>query len=124
MAQQENKDLVRRYFDERWNKKNYEVVDELSPGDDAEGHKAWLRRFHDALADIQVSIGDMVAEGDLVAIQWSLTGVLRQDVAGVGSTGDLVSFPGLAMLRVRDGKIVDDVAYSDALGTAMVETMG
>jgi predicted ester cyclase len=119
MAGQENKDLVRRYFDERWNKKNYAVVDELLPAADAEEHKAFLRQSHDTISEMQLSIGDMVAEGELVALHWSISGVLSKPVAEVGSTGDQVSSSGLAMLRVQDGQIVEDRAYSDEVGTAL-----
>jgi predicted ester cyclase len=119
MADQENKDLVRRYFDERWNKKNYAVVDELLPAADAEEAKAFLRQSHDTISEIQLSIGDMVAEGELVAIHCSISAVLRKPVAGVGATGDQVSSSGIAMLRVRNGQIVEDRAYMDEVGAAL-----
>jgi predicted ester cyclase len=119
MPEQENKDLVRRYFEERWNKKNYAIVDELLPAADAEEHKAFLRRAHDTVSEMQLSIGDMVAEGELVALHWSVSGVLSRAVAGVGSAGDSITYAGLAMLRVQDGKIVDDQAYTDEVGTPL-----
>jgi predicted ester cyclase len=119
MSERENKDLVRRYFDERWNKQNYAVVDELLPAAAAEEQKASMSRIHATVSEMQLSIGDTVAEGELVALHWSVRCVLSQAVTGVGSTGDQISYSGLAMLRVKDGKIVDDQAYSDEVGTPL-----
>jgi hypothetical protein len=36
--------MVHRFFDERWNKQNYAVVDELLTADQVEEHKAWMGR--------------------------------------------------------------------------------
>jgi predicted ester cyclase len=98
MSVQENKELVHRFFDERWNNKNYAVVDELLTGDQVEGHKAWMSRVHATVREMRFSIDDMVAEGDLVALHWSADGVLGHAVAGVGSTDDRVHWAGLALV--------------------------
>ena len=40
MSTEENKELVRRFFDERWNHGNFDVYDEmLAPGLDIKGAK-------------------------------------------------------------------------------------
>jgi len=110
---QENKDLVWRYFDERWNKRNYDIVDELDGRGDPEGHKAWLRSVHANFSAYEETIDDMIAEGDRVALHFTSSGVLTGPYEGVGSAGDRVSFAGLALLRIANGHVVEDVAYWD-----------
>jgi hypothetical protein len=53
MSEIENKELARRWQDEQWNKKNYDIVDELlSPSLGIEEHKSWMRAMRAAM-DIQ-----------------------------------------------------------------------
>jgi hypothetical protein len=63
-----NKTLVRRYFDERWNARNYDIVDELTAVGDAGEHKTWVRSMHAAFSEYQLSFGEPVAEGDRVVL--------------------------------------------------------
>jgi len=121
LSEQENKDLVRRYFDERWNQQNFDVVDELLPEGEAADHKAWMRSVLASFRQIEFTIGDVIAEGDRVALSWSSEGVLQDSFSGHGSPGDHVSFEGLAMLRIEDGKIVEDLAYTEGFGSALLD---
>ena len=120
MSEQENKELVRRYFDERWNQQSYDVVDELLPESEAEDHKAWMRSVLGSFREIAFTIGDVIAEGDCVALSWRGEGVLEDSFSGHGSPGDHVSFEGLAMVRIEDGKIVEDLAYTEGFGSALL----
>ncbi len=120
MSQEEtNKELVRRYFNERWNTRNYSVVDELN-GTGATAvkeHKAMLAEVNGLLSESHLTVGDMIAEDERVALHWTLDAVLREGYSGAaGSPGDHVTYSGIAMLRIADGKIMDDIAYSDGFG--------
>jgi predicted ester cyclase len=115
-----NKTLVRRYFDERWNARNYDIVDELTAVGDAEEHKAWVRSVHAVFSEYQLSLGEPVAEGDRVVLPWTATGVLQSPYEGVGSPGEQVEFSGLAMVRIADGKIVEDAAYTEGFGSVIL----
>lgn len=119
MSEEENKALVLRYFDERWNKKNYAVVDELSPDDDAEDHKSWLAAAHTAIGNLQFSVDRVVAEDDHVVLLWTMTGVHQGEFGGISPTGRMLKFRGLAMLRVADGQIADDFAFTEGFGSVL-----
>jgi predicted ester cyclase len=119
MSEEENKSLVLRYFDERWNKRNFAIVDELAP-EDAEGHKAWLAQVHAAIGNLQFSVDRVVAEDDQVVLLWTVTGVHQGEYEGIPPTGRNITYRGLAMLRVEDGQIVDDVAFSEDFGTVIL----
>jgi predicted ester cyclase len=120
MSAQENKELVRRFCDERWNKQNYAVVDELLTADQVEEHKAWMSRVHAVYREMRFSIDDIIAEADLVALHFSVDGVLAHALAGVGGADDRVHWAGLALVRVLDGKVVEDRAFFDEVGTLLL----
>lgn len=123
MSQEEtNKELVRRYFNERWNTRNYGVVDELNgTGDKAvEEHKAFLAEVNGLLSESHLTVGDVIAEDDRVALHWTFDAVLREGYSGAaGSPGEHVTYSGIAMLRIANGKIMDDIAYSDGFDKLM-----
>ena len=116
MSTQSNKDLVRRFFDERWNHGNLDVYDEmLAPNSNIKNHKEWVRSMYAIFGNIELAILDLVAEDEQVAVHWRFAGVHQGDYLGVAATGKQVTYQGIALLRVVDGKIVDDVAYWDNL---------
>jgi predicted ester cyclase len=88
-----NKELVRRYFDERWNGKNSAVIDELlSPSLGIEEAKAYVDSVHAAIGGIQMTMEDLIAENDQVVVPWSITGVHQGEYLGVVPTGQRVTF--------------------------------
>src|SRR5215216_3397671 len=116
MSTEQNKELVRRFFDERWNHGNLDVYDEmLAPGLDIEGEKDWARSVHATFGNTRFTIFDIIAEGDQVAVHWRVDAIHQGDYLGVAATGKPVTYPGIAWLRIADGKIVEDTAYWDKL---------
>jgi predicted ester cyclase len=85
-AEEKNKALVRRYFEEVWGKANLAAVDDfmaadyaehprpsgLSPG--SEGLKQLNAAYQSAFPDLKASLDDIFAEGDRVAFRWSFRG--------------------------------------------------
>jgi len=123
MSTAENKELVRRYFDERWNHGSLDVCDELlSSSMDIEEQKEFVRAQHAALGNLHLTILDLLAEGDQVAIHWRIDGTHKGDFLGVAATGKPVTFQGIALLRITDGKIADDIAYWD--NQSILEQLG
>jgi predicted ester cyclase len=126
MSQSDSKALARRYFDERWNKRNLEVTDELvadefffdglTRGDFKEWHRSSLSVF----SEYKLTIDDPIAEGDRVLVPWSVSAVLQTPYEGIGSPGEKVQFGGFALLRFAGGKIVDDTAYSEGFGSVLL----
>jgi steroid delta-isomerase-like uncharacterized protein len=119
---EENKALLRRWFDEVWNKGRAEAIDEMFAADgvahglsdDPEhplkgggGFKPFHQTFRGAFPDIEVVIEDMIAEGDKVAVRCSVRGRHAGDNLGVAASNAPVDFTGIAIVRIRDGKIVE-----------------
>jgi predicted ester cyclase len=116
VSTENNKELVRRFFDERWNHGNLDVYDELlAPSLDIAGAKEWARSMYATFGNIELAILDLLAEGDQVAVHWRFAATHQGDYLGVAATGKHVTYQGIALLRITDGKIVEDQAYWDNL---------
>ena len=63
---------------------------------------------------MQYTIEDMIAEGDKVAVRWTLTGIHKGDLMGVPPTGVQVTFTGNTIHRFAGGKCVELWSSFDA----------
>ncbi|HEY9285408.1 MAG TPA: ester cyclase [Pyrinomonadaceae bacterium] len=118
---EENKALVRRWFEEVWNRGRAEAIDELfaedgvahglagdaSPLRGAAGFKPFFHSFREAFPDIEVVVEDVIAEGDKLAARCSVRATHGGDTLGFRATGRPIEITGTTFARVRDGKIVE-----------------
>jgi predicted ester cyclase len=116
-----NKALAQRWFEEVWNQGKESTIDELfHPQGKAygfpephsvltgpEAFKTIHRQFHSAFGDIHITIDDLVAEGELVAIRWTGTMKHTGDGLGFAATGKSVTLPGASFIACRDGVMTD-----------------
>ena len=135
-----NKAVVRRFIDEVQNEKNMDVFDELNAEDfvnlsappgmptDREGGKMFLGGFLSAFPDSQVTIDDMIAEGDRVATKKTFTGTHTADLGEIAATGNRVTIQYVDILRLRDGRIIehwlsmDQLSFMQQLGVIPTQT--
>ena len=119
---EENKALVRRWFDEVWNKGNADVIDDLfdengiahglsdDPKNPIRGprdYRPFYAVFREAFPNMTIVVEDMVAEGDKVAARCSVHGKHEGDFMGRAATGSPVDITGITIVRIADGKIVE-----------------
>lgn len=71
------------------------------------GVEQWLQAQWAAFPDLTVVDGFTVASGDIVAARWEAHGTSRGDFLGVAPTGQGLSYTGLSMYRVEDGRIAE-----------------
>lgn len=69
-----------------------------------------------AFPDVQMTIEDMIAEGDKVAVRYTFRGTQQGETQGIPPTGKYVNVPGIFICRCRDGKIVEEWDIWDDLG--------
>ncbi len=118
----DNVALVRRWFEEVWNKGREEAIDEMF---DAEGvahgltdesgaelrgpahFRVFHRRFREAFPGVEVVVDDAISEGDKVAARCTVRGRHEGDSLGFAATKQPVEFTGMTFARVRGGKIVE-----------------
>src|SRR3990170_943704 len=123
----ENKALLRRWFEEVWNKGRTAAIDEILAtnavvhglGADLHGpagFKAFHSAYRDAFPDVKLQIDDLIAERDTVAVRWSGTGTHRGEGLGFAATGRQVRFSGMTFARVEGGKLAEGWNSFDQLG--------
>ena len=124
-----NKQVLRRVYDELFNQGKLDVVDEVvapncvehtpPPGFDTTDVPKALKEFTQALRaaipDIRFSVGEMLAEGDLVAAYYTIEGTHQGDLFGVPPAGKAISAQGMDMIRVADGKGTDHWGFDNLM---------
>lgn len=131
----EKKARVRRLFEEIWNKGNLPLADECfassyihhdpaTPdfGRGPEGEKKRATLYRTAFPDIQLTIEDLIAEGETVVARWSCRGTHSGDLAGIAPTGRQVNVSGMSIARFDGTKIVEGWVNWDAHG--LLEQLG
>ena len=120
--------LVKRFFEEVWNKGNLSVVDELlaenyvdynqPPGAPRgrKGYKATVTMFRSAFPDIQFTLDQILAEGDRLALRLTGRGTHQGSFMGITPTGKQVSFGGMAFIRFENGQVAERWGISDIPG--------
>jgi steroid delta-isomerase-like uncharacterized protein len=89
-----------------------------------EGVKRFFEMFRDALPDAEVSIDELVAEGDKVAIATTIAGTHEGELIGIAPTGRRVAVTGIDLVRIDGGRIVEHRGLTDMVGLMRQLTEG
>lgn len=121
----ENKALVRRYLEEILNggdlgraaqvfpDSGYVLNGQLLlPSHIAAMRASLLERF----PDFHLVIEEQIAEGDKVVTRVTFQGTHRGEYRGIPATGRRVSYGGVAVDRIQNGKVVEGWHQADDLG--------
>jgi steroid delta-isomerase-like uncharacterized protein len=141
MSLEENKQMVRSFFEEVWNKGNLDYLDEVYSPDfklhalwqntsaggaieatGIEPAKAVIGGWLSGFPDLKVSVDDQVAEGDKVGSRHSSRGTHKNTFMGIPATGKAATVTGMTLTRIEGGKMVEAWTCWDALG--MFEQLG
>jgi steroid delta-isomerase-like uncharacterized protein len=126
---EENKAVVRRWYEDLFNPGNLDVADEIIAPDHAhhdptlpdlpsgpEGQRQLASLYRDAFPDAHITVEDQLAEGDEVVTRWTARGTHQGELMGVPPSGNQVEISGIAINRVSGGKIEETWSSYDALG--------
>ena len=129
MAQQDdNKALVRRYYDEVFNERRVELVDELAvedyvehdpfpgQGDGRADLRARVELILAAMNPLRFDVQDVVAEGDRVVVRWVQQGTQTGPFMGMPPTGRQYTMAGIDVHRLRDGRMAEHWHVVDLFG--------
>jgi steroid delta-isomerase-like uncharacterized protein len=119
MSIEENKNAVGRMFEEVMNQGNLQAVDELVADDyrltdppgfppGKEGLRALATMYRTGAPDLHMTVEDMIAEGDQVAVRWTATGTQTGEMMGLPPTGQKLQFRAVSWLRMKGGKIAEE----------------
>lgn len=136
-------EISRRVFEEIWNHKKLNAVDELmaanyvhhdpqSPvvSSGTESYKQFVSHYLKAFPDLHFTIDDEVADEQTIVSRWTATGTHQGDLPGIPRTGRKFSVTGISMARVKNGKFIeswnnwDTLGLMQQLGVVPAETKG
>jgi predicted ester cyclase len=106
-VKEESKALSRRVA-EAINKGDLEAFDEFFAPDLAQEYKRDIAEIKRAFPDYHGTDEFQIAEGNLVAGRLVFHGTHQGEFMGLAPTGEQWTFEGLSVVRVKDGKIVED----------------
>lgn len=124
-TQEENMDnpqqsisLIRRYFEELFNKGNLDICDELlaqnlkitdpartSINSGSDAYKKLQRMYQEAFPNRKVKIDDILAANDKVVVRWTLQATHKGNLDDISATNKPVKITGISIYRLANGKI-------------------
>ncbi len=78
--------------------------------------------YRGAFPDMNITMEDMVAEGDKVVARWTAQGTNTGEIMGMPPTGKAFKATGMNMFRLNDGKVAEVWTNFDDLG--MMQQLG
>jgi steroid delta-isomerase-like uncharacterized protein len=135
MSTEQNKTVVRRFFDEVCNQRKLEIADELvaathtlhdpsipgaKPG--PKGLAQTIATYQNAFNDAHWAVEEVLAENDKVVVRWTGHGTHTGELPGIPPTGKRVTVPGVWIFRIAGGQIAESWDVWDTMG--MLQQLG
>jgi steroid delta-isomerase-like uncharacterized protein len=124
MSAEQNKSIVRRWIEEGWNKHNLAVIDDVyaqhepepQTVNSSEALKQYVGAYLTAFPDLNLSIEDLIAEGDKVVWRFNSTGHQNGPFLGMPPSGRTGNITGIAIFRLENSRIAEAWVNIDVLG--------
>jgi steroid delta-isomerase-like uncharacterized protein len=125
---EENKALIRRYYDELWNQWKFELAEGLIDQDvrfrgslgrmvaGRGGLIGYMKHVQAAFPDYYNSIEELVAEDDRVVARLIYTGTHRGEIFGIAPTGRRIRYAGVGIFQISGDRIVEGWVLGDLAG--------
>lgn len=113
----ENVSVVLRWFEEVWNQRRAETIEELLTDQSTchtdqgplcgcdEFRQRQYQPLTEAFPDLRVQVDGVVANDDEVVVRWTATGTHTGSGLPIPPTGRPALFSGISWIRVSDGKL-------------------
>ena len=122
-----NKAVIQRYWEGKFNQRRPGILDELQTSDvqyhspsmqlnGLEEYKQAYGMYLSALHDTQLTIEELIAEGDKVMSRVSMKCTHKGELDGVPATGKAITVNAFTVFRLVDGKIAEEWELVDELG--------
>jgi steroid delta-isomerase-like uncharacterized protein len=129
MSTDTNKAIVRHYYEQVWNNGRLDLVEEFIAEDFGKdnmhqipGHnsrdslKASIGSALEALPDIQITLHDVIAEGNKVVTRSTFTATHQGELMGIPATGKQLTVSGATIFRLDNARITLFWNFNDNLG--------
>jgi steroid delta-isomerase-like uncharacterized protein len=128
MSRESNKLLAQRVWEEVWHQGQLSRIDDLfttdfvrhDPGgrelQGTEQNRQFIGSLRAAFPDVHYTVEDQIAEGDKVVVRYRFRGTHLGAFQGMPPTGKQVTYTGILIYRIVDGKIAEQWTEFDLLG--------
>ena len=131
MSIEDNKALARRAIEEIMNQRNLAVFEDLHAPDyvchilsrtiqGPEPVKQILSMILTAFPDLHYTFEDVFGEGDRVVVRFTYGGTHKGDFMGIPPTGKQVAVTGISIMRVANGKFLEEWINTDLMQQLVV----
>jgi steroid delta-isomerase-like uncharacterized protein len=131
-VEEQNKAIVTQYMEGLNKGGDFEVLNELtapefvtycpsrsnepiSRKEDIEGHIM----FNKAFPDLSWNVQEMIPAGEKVIVSYIGRGTHKGEFEGIPTTGNQIEWSGTAIIRIENGKIVEEKEDNDGLNIMM-----
>jgi len=124
-----HKEVFGRLYHSVWNERRLEFIEKVIAPTHALGdptvsgggvgpaaYRRQVERFVTGLPDLKFNIDDTISEKDKLVVAWTITGTHKGDFLGVPPTNKKVSFSGITINQIANGKIIESTVIWDGLG--------
>jgi len=125
MLTDDNKALVQRFYEVVINQKNLAALDQFVapnavnhtvPSGLPQGPNQFLSMHLNAFPDVNVTVEDLLADGDKVVALVSIHGTHQGAFRAVSPTGKPITVTGINIFRIVNGKMVEHWGLVDRIG--------
>jgi steroid delta-isomerase-like uncharacterized protein len=124
-----HKEVFGRLYHSVWNERRLEFVEKVIAPTHALGeptvsgggvgpaaYRRQVERFVTGLPDLKFNIDDTISEKDKLVVAWTITGTHKGNFLGVPPTNKKVTFSGITINQIANGKIIESTVIWDGLG--------
>lgn len=127
MSTVQSKFIIRRVFDEAFNRGNLTIVDELVAPNGVSHHLSWgtpanrmglkqlIAMFRTAFPDLTCTIEDEIQEDDKVAAHWTMRGTHKGQFIGNPPTSRSITVQGLIYARIENRQVMESWIMIDQM---------
>ena len=124
MSTEGNKAVVRRLWEEVWNRADLAVADQIFDAAYAAHEKAFVPFVLAAFPDSRVTVEDLIAEGDKVVTRFTWRGTHHGEFMGVPPTGRRVEVGGIWIHRLENERIVEGREWGQVDWLGLLRQLG
>lgn len=127
MSETENKQLLRRYYEEVLMQGRVDILEAIARADYVEhspfpGHGQGLEGLRQRVNTLRTAFNQhftlelLIAEGDKVAVLWTTRGTHTGEFLGLPATGKSYTIQGVDIHQLRDGRMAEHWDVVDLYG--------
>jgi len=124
-----HKEITRKLYVDVWNGRKLDVLEQViakthglndptlsGAAVGPEAYKKQVERFVAGFPDLRFVVDDTISEKDKLVVAWTINGTHRGEFLNVEPTNKKISFSGITINQISDGKIIESQVMWDIYG--------